>query len=408
MSRNKLRTVLTGFAVAWGIFLLVILLGAGNGLQNGIVSSMAERINNVVRVFGGQTSKPFKGYQQGRQIELKTPDARLIGDQFPDITDKVSGSYYYGGQMAVYGNLTLEVSVNAIATLHAQIYGIKISKGRFLNEYDMREIRKVVVVENEMSEVLFPKEDPIGKVIKINNVAYTVIGVSEPRFRNSGNYTCYIPISTGAGVYSDESSRYNQIAFLISGLTTPEANEAFNDRLRATLASSHGFDPRDKEAVWINNRYQSYLQDNEIFASITMFIWLIGVGTLLSGIVGVSNIMLVSVRERMNEIGIRKSLGATPFSIISMVLVEALAITLAFGYMGLVAGMGLMELLSELLKKSVDEGSTISFIFKDPTIDMAVAVSATVVLVIAGMIAGYIPARKAVKMKAIDAMRYGK
>ncbi len=405
IARNKLRSVLTGFSVAWGIFMLVILLGSGNGLRNGAMSQFGERLVNVIQIWSGWTSQPYGGYSSERRIWLDKGDSKYISETFRQ-TEGVSGRMSRSGNLS-YGNDVITANLQGVSHLQEKISGSKVVQGRFFSIEDMEKRNKVAVLDLPAAEILFPREDPLGKYLIFDKIAYRIIGVVEPRWRG-GSYYCYVPITTIETIYSEEKSRYGGINFLVEGLDTKEQNEAFNTRLREGLAARHTFARDDQRAVWISNRYEQYVQQNGVMTSITMFIWLVGIGTLLAGVVGVSNIMLVTVRERMNEIGIRKSLGATPWSIINMVLFESLIITVVAGYIGLVAGMLTMEGVNAALQNMVSPDSNLKYVFKDPTINLGIALSATGVLVIAGLVAGYIPARKAVKMKTIDALRYGK
>jgi putative ABC transport system permease protein len=267
---------------------------------------------------------------------------------------------------------------------------------------DQQEKRKVIVLEKSTVEVLFKHEDPIGKYINANNIPFQVIGVYE-KVNPWGDVEAFIPFSTAQTIFN--IANYHELTFEAKGLTTVEENEVFDKLLRSRFARLHSFDPKDNRALWIWNRMEQYLETMGIFGGINIFIWIIGIGTLIAGIVGVSNIMLISVKERTKEFGIRKAIGATPFSILRLVVMESLLITTLFGYVGLVVGVAVTETINYFMQQNASsDGGFV--IFKNPTVDMGIAISATFVLVIFGVLAGYFPARKAVKIKPIEALRY--
>lgn len=406
--RNKLRTVLTGFSVAWGIFMLMILLGSGRGLENGVMSVMSGQTINVIRLYSWQTSIPYKGHPSGRNIEYNHSDTRFIGERFGQNARYISGGFDRSATASA-GEFFVPIRLSGQQPSIARTVSQKLLAGRWPNEADVRERRKVATVEQNIADILYPGEkEPIGKHFVANGVDYTIIGIVEPR--PWGNtFSAFVPLSTLEAVYAGSFRRYSYLQFLSEGLETKEQNEAFNEQLETSMKQKHQIAPDDPEGIYINNRYLQYTQQKGILGGLSIFIWLIGASTLLAGIVGVSNIMLVTVRERMQEIGIRKAIGATPRQILVMILAESLVITLFFGYLGLVAGMGVMEGVNAVLERMGSGGSgQMPEIFTDPTIDMGVALSATLVLVIAGLIAGFIPARRAVRMKTIDTLRQQK
>lgn len=249
---------------------------------------------------------------------------------------------------------------------------------------------------------MFREEAALGKYLVVDGVAYQVIGIYEGEDRDQLP-DVYVPLSTAQRIYNPAEG-YRNINFMVEGLSTTEENEAFDTELRAKLGQKHTFDIQDRQAVWVWNKLKNYMQTMGIFKGINLFVWIIGIGTLIAGIVGISNIMLITVKERTKEFGIRKALGATPFSILKLIILEALLITGFFGYIGMVAGVGLTELVNNVM---ADAGSTEEMsIFRNPTVDLPIVISATVVLIVAGILAGYFPARKAVHIKPIEALRY--
>jgi putative ABC transport system permease protein len=401
IKKNKLRTFLTGFSISWGIFMFCILLCAGNGLRNGMSSSFENRSVNSMQYWGGTTSIPYQGLPNNRDIQLDDKDLYFLQTQVPEIEDITP--VVRTSQMVSYGTHNTNCSLTGINPEFKNINGIKIknNQGRFINEIDMKESRKVAVINERLKEVLFNDEDPVGKKIIAGGLSYTVIGVFvENSWGN--NVRAYIPFTTAQLLYS-RGHGINTIHATLKGLETEEANKAFEEGLRAKLAVIHHFDPSDERAVSIWNRLENYLQFIGIFNGISAFIWIIGLGTLIAGVIGISNIMLITVRERTKEIGIRKALGAKPSSILGSIVMEAIFITSIFGYFGMFLGVGIGELANSVMESPGMEEASAAF--KNPTIDVSIALGAMVILIISGLIAGYFPALKAVRISPVEAMR---
>ncbi|NDW19043.1 ABC transporter permease [Dysgonomonas sp. 216] len=399
--KNKMRTFLTGLAVAFGIFMLIILLGAGNGLKNGVMSNFSHRALNSVSIWPGWTSMPYKGMPSNREIKFDDKDYDLIKNKIPEV-EYISARTYQTQTISYekeYGSWTLMgVSPDAAIINNIEIKG---GKGRFLNQMDIENRRKVAVINTDMESTLFKGENPIGKYIIAGNLAFQVIGVFEQE-THGNNQPAYIPFTTAQTLYN-KGYGFGRIDFTVKGLNTIEANEAFNERLREKLGALHNFDPKDRSALSMWNTAQDAIETETIFKTITIFLIFIGICSLVAGIVGVANIMLITVKERTREIGIRKAIGATPSSILRLIIFESILITTTAGYFGMVSGIALTEAIGAAL--SGGGSSDGPSVFMDPTVDLTTAISAIVALVICGVVAGLIPAIKATKVSPIEAMR---
>lgn len=402
IKKNKLRTFLTGFSISWGIFMFCILLSAGNGLRNGMLSNFEGRAVNRMDYWGRRTSIPYQGFPKNRSINLDDRDVNMIRSRVPE-----SGAitpFVYNSLMVSYGTLSATCQLTGVNPEYKLINHIKLldNQGRFLNDIDMKERRKVAVINEPMRTSLFKGENPVGKVFLAGGLSYTVIGVYDEE--SWGNEcSAYVPLTTSQLLYNNGWG-YNDIMLTLNGLKTKEDNEAFEKRFRAELAGLHVFDPEDNRAIAMWNALENYLQFIGMFNGISAFIWIIGIGTLIAGIIGVSNIMLITVRERTREIGIRKALGAQPSSILGSILMESIFITSVFGYVGMFLGVGLGELVNTVLESSNVTGE-MPPVFKNPTIEVPVAIGAMMVLIVSGLVAGYFPAWKAVKIPPVEAMR---
>ena len=406
--RNKLRTFLTGFSVAWGIFMLVILLGSGNGLKNGTLSNFGSMAVNSVIINGGWTSQPYKGYDKWRRINITNRDLEILRTEFPEV-DKVSARVQGPGQYNLsHGRDFLNnAAVVGSDPEYREIMNVRVLDGRFLNDTDLRERRKVIVVDKNVRDVLFHGQSPVGQHLLVNGTSYSIIGVFE--MDQFGSYTfTFIPLTTAQLLFNHSDPSVGQTYLSVKDIDTDQKMAEFEQRLRNRLAAEHTFAPDDESAVWIYNRMEGYKNMMLVFGGINLFIWIIGLGTLLAGIVGVSNIMLVTVQERTFEFGIRKALGAKPSSIIRLILTESVMITAAFGYIGMVLGVFAMEGVNKLMTQTPPGEENTFNIFVNPTLNLSVAVSATIVLVLAGLIAGYIPSRRAARLKTVDALRHNK
>jgi putative ABC transport system permease protein len=403
IKKNKLRTFLTGFSISWGIFMFCILLASGNGLQNGVMSNFGSRSVNSLQYWGRRTSMPYKGLPDGRRIKLDEKDLEMLQNQVPEAMN-LSGVIKTSVNVS-YKTYNISCELNGVNTEYQKINGTKIKDtlGRFLNAMDMKENRKVAVLNQRAREVLFQDNDPVGKQVIAGGLGYTIIGVfEEDSWGNEAK--AYIPFSTAAQLYN-KGRDIDNISFTINGLETVNENKAFEAELREKLADLHIYNPEDKRPIALWNQLENYLQTRGIFNGVSVFIWIIGVGTLLAGIISISNIMLITVRERTREFGIRKALGAKPASILGNILMESVFITSIFGYIGMFLGVGLGELVNSAFENAAAMNPDMPKIFLNPTVEVNVAVSAMCILIFSGVIAGCYPALKAVRISPVEAMR---
>lgn len=406
IKRNKLRTFLTGFAVAWGIFMLIVLLGAGNGLIHAFEQSASERAMNSIKIFPGWTSKSYDGLKEGRRIQLDNKDLRTTNQNFPEHIIKAGATIWQDDVNLSFGSEYVSSGLAGVYPNHTETEVVKIIKGRFVNEIDIKERRKVIIIHKKTAEILFDKThtEPIGQFINASSVVYQVVGLYNDK-EDSGDSDAYIPFTTLQAIYN-KGDKLSNLVMTTQNLETVEANEAFEAHYRKVLGANHRFDPNDNSAIWIWNRFTNYLQQQQGSNMLRIAIWVIGIFTLLSGIVGVSNIMLITVKERTREFGIRKALGAKPISILWLIIVESVTITTLFGYIGMVAGIGATEWMDYAYgNQTMDTGMWTTTVFLNPTVDLSIAIQSTFTLVIAGTLAGLFPARKAVSIRPIEALR---
>jgi len=394
IKKNKLRTILTGFSVAWGIFILIILLAAGQGLKNGAQSEFGNDAANSIWIDGGQTSMAFGGYKPGRDIQLRNEDFYEIKNRTSGV-DHASATYGWRENKTLsYKNEHSGFLVRSCAPDHYLLEKANIIKGRFINEFDFNEFRKVCVLGEPVEKILFKGEDPIGKFIDVSGTKYKVVGV----FNDPGkgdNERIYIPLLTAQRIYNGKD--HVGVIWATTGTSTLERSEEMVTEIRNHLAKKYHFNPNDMNAIGVRNNNADYKRIMGMLDGITIFIFVIGVLTLLAGVVGISNIMMIVVKERTKEIGVRKALGASPFSIVSLIIQESVFITSVAGYIGLMLGVALVE----VVKYFKLEGG----FFKNPDVDLSIALSAVVMIVIAGALAGLFPAIKAAKVEPIAALR---
>ena len=393
--KNKLRTFLTGFSVAWGIFMLIVLLGSGYGLENGVKKEFEGDAVNYISINSGVTSVPYKGMKPGRFIRFENEDRDLLAS-INDVDKASSRTYVFGNQTISYGTEYGSFDIFAVSPEYYYVESLELTPGsRYVNQKDVDDFRKVVCLGKVVKEALFKTEDPLGKFVKINGVPFQVVGHFDDPGGDRDVSRVYVPVSTAQRVFN-MGNMIRNVCLMLDDANSEESNLVL-DEAKLLLANKYKFDPTDPRALFTFNSIENFQQFMDLFAGIRLFIWIIGIGTIIAGIVGVSNIMMIVVKDRTKEIGIRKSMGATPWSIISLILQESVLITAFAGYIGLVLGVGLLELVSKILP-STDY-------FANPEVDFKIAIGATLILILSGAIAGFVPARKAASIKPVEALR---
>lgn len=394
LSKNKLRTLLTGFAVSWGIFMLIILLGSGYGLENGVRHAFSQDAVNSLWIRGGQTSLPHMGLKAGRPIRFKNDDYDDL-KQTTKGRDKISARFYLGRDTTIrYGSISGKFQVVGIHPDFADLEMLKARDGRLLNDSDQLGQRKVAILGPKTKRELFPSGSAVGKHVMIQNIAFLVVGEFTDEGDEWGLDRIYIPIATMQHLFS-RNDRVHNLAMTIS----PQASqypEIVEKTVRQRLAQRHRFDVDDRRAVFMHNTLVTFQKYMRLFANIRLFIWVIGIGSIVAGIVGVSNIMLITVKERTREIGIRKAIGATPGSIIELIVTEAILVTFVFGYLGLVAGIAMLEVMAHVIQGVA--------YFRNPEVNLLSAFGAVCLLVLSGTLAGIFPARRAARIRPVVAL----
>ena len=404
--RNRLRTALTGFAVAWGIFMLIFLLGAGNGLINAQMERSEKYITNSMVVMPGYTSKAYKGLKEGREITLNDRDLAITGDNYAQHVDHVGGVLSQYGVTVAYGeNYVATQNLVGIYPTHVNINKTEMLAGRFINEADFRERRKVVVLSrSQAKELCHDYRSLIDKNVNINGLAFKVVGITKDDESRKNN-ELFTAFTTLKAIYA-KGDNVGNIEFSIKNLKTKEDNEKFEANYRASTNLRHQAAPDDEQALWMWNRYTDSLTMAQGIGMIRTALWIVGLFTLLSGIVGVSNIMLITVKERTREFGIRKAIGARPKDILRLIIAESIIITSVFGYIGMLCGILTNLYMDATMGHMVmDSGIFRATMFVDPTVGLDVCIKATLTIIIAGTIAGLIPAIKASRIRPIEALR---
>jgi putative ABC transport system permease protein len=393
--RRKLRTALTALSVAWGIFMLVLLLAAGEGLSNGAKAEFSRNAQNSVFVFPGRLSKPHEGNPVGKPVQLMNEDYSQILRTVPSLGAS-SARADLGTVVIRRGSLSSGFTVKGCLPGNEILEKSVVLDGRFVSETDHLERRKVAVIGTRVRDALFTAKDtPVGAEIQIGRFTFVVIGVFEEEGEQSEQETLYIPLGTTQLLWG-RGQKLDRLIFAAT-TRTPDENKEVVESVRGLLASRHRFARDDKQAVYMWSSDETFQRFESLFRGIRTFVWLIGLGTILAGVVGVSNIMLISVQERTREIGVRKAVGAQPSAIVGMILQEALVITLVSGYLGMVAAVAVVTAVKAVLPPTP--------YFRQPDVDLAVGLAATAVLAVAGVAAGLFPALRAARINPIKALR---
>lgn len=407
IKHNRLRTALTGFSVAWGIFILIVLLGAGNGLINATMGNSSRYLSTSMVVSGGATSKAYDGLGEGRDVQLNDKDFNITSEGFPNNVESVGAELSQQGETLVNGSdYTTGINLSGIYPNDVEINKRTMICGRFINELDLKERRKSIVISSDMAKELLP-QSPLslnGQIIRTTTLAFRVVGIYESQKNSMGN-EAFIPFTTFRAIYN-KGDKTGNIVFSFSNLNSEAENEAFESDYRARINRQHRAAPDDENAIWIWNRFTQALSMDTATGLLRTALWVIGILTLISGIVGVSNIMLITVRERTHEFGIRKAIGAKPWSILRLIIIESIVITTFFGYIGMVLGIAANLYMDATIgQETIDNGLFAIQMFTNPTVGIDVCVKATLLMIVAGTLAGMVPARKAAKIRPIEALR---
>ncbi|MBD5347592.1 MAG: ABC transporter permease [Bacteroides sp.] len=398
LATNRLRTILTGIAVAWGIFMLIILVSISRGVFNSFEDSSSATAAANIEVYNGSTSMPYGGYKEGRRISLNVRDIPYLMEARPDLIDDVHTIVSVDTAKVETPTDYTSQGLRGVFPGSRDLERLKLVAGRSINRADNEGTRKSIMLEKRNADLLFGSaENAIGKTVKSMGLAWTVIGV----FSHDWERTNFVPFNTLMQIANNGGGNVWRLTVVAPDLKDEAQAEKLADDIRATLASVHSFSAEDKSAVWIYNRFTNYLSNRKSLVYLDIAIWVIGILTMLSGIIGVSNIMFVSVRERTHEIGIRRAIGAKPRSIMTQVVAESVVITTLFGYIGVVLGMAVTQIAAHIIA----ENPTVSQAIKDPTVDLDMAFKVTIVLIVAGALAGLAPAIKATKVKPVEALR---
>lgn len=404
LRKNKMRTFLTAFGVFWGIFMLVVMMGAGNGLRNGVNDGMKGFATNSVFIWPQTTTVPYKGLPRGRNYSFSNDDIAVLKGAIPDLEYIAPRLWGNGGDgdNVLRGIKSGKFSIMGDVTDWCRIDPVTMVYGRLLNEKDIEENRKVAVIGNRVQDVMFNKgENPVGKYIRIKGIWFQIVGSFKPMNQNINiggdkQEAIFIPLTTLQRAYN-----YGQdLGFIAVTAKKGSSAAVVGKKVIEILKRRHTVSPEDKDAIGNFNLEEMFNQVSDLFTGINLLVWVVGTGTLLAGVIGISNIMLVIVKERTKEIGIQRAIGAPPIVIMSQIITESVVLTAIAGFFGLCMGVGLLQLINMAMTK-VDGG-----MFKNPQVDFNMAVAALLILIVAGAFAGLLPALRAIKIRPIDALRY--
>jgi len=394
ISKNKTRSVLSGFTVAFAIFLFAVLFGMANGLKNTFKEQFGDRVVNAIHVYPWRTSKAYKGFQAGRHIQLKNEDVAFLKNEFGDKIEYLVAKVYQSAK-ASFGNNKNNYSLTAVTPDFQHLEQNILMEGRYINQKDLQDKTKVIVIGRLVKEDLFVNIPPLGKYVNLNGIQYKVVGVFRDEDGDRAERSIAMPITTSQQLYGNTTNIGGLSLTYNKNMDYDEAI-AFSNTLKTKLKKHLSIAPSDQNGIYVSNFADSLKEINQMTFALSALIFVIGFGTLIAGIVGISNIMIFIVKERTKEIGIRKALGAQPNSIVSIILIESILITTIAGYVGLIAGIGLLELAKPTLA---------IYHLKDPSVSFSLVLSATITLILSGAIAGYLPVKKASRIKPIVALK---
>ncbi len=395
IAKNKLRTFLSGFTVALGIFIFVILFGFGNGLSNTFQKFFNDDNVNSMFIYPGVTSEPYKGYESGRRIKFDNADLKAIADEFEEYIQSMSPRIY-DNALVKYKDIANNYYMRAVSPSHQYNEMTIIMNGRFINDNDIKNKQRYAVIGRLVAQDLFKTTNPIGEYLDIGGRSWRIIGTFQDDGGDREERMIYLPYTTHQKIHKG-NDEIDEIVLSYNPEIGYDGAQKLEGDLKKLIKSRKDIDPRDSGGIYISNVADN-LQERQQFASVLqLIITFIGIGTLIAGIIGISNIMVFVVKERTKELGIRKAIGASPRSIIAMILQEAIFITTFSGYFGLIIGIVCLNLVGDTLEKD--------YFITNPYIDMGTAIGATIILIVFGALAGYIPARRAAKIKPIIALR---
>ncbi|WP_298541666.1 ABC transporter permease [uncultured Aquimarina sp.] len=394
IGKNKLRTFLSGFTVALGILIFTILLGLGNGLLNSFLNSFVDDAQNVIFIRAGRTSKAFKGFQENRKIQFENEDFEFINSNYFGKVEYATPRIYRNG-LAKYKKESGNYSIRAVHPDHQYLEKTIMMKGRYLNEADLVERTKNIVIGRLIEKDLFKNENALGKNLDVDGIAYKIVGVFQDSGGDNEERILYMPYKTVQLLFGNNED-LDQINISYNMAMDTEQAIAFSKKIEEDFKKKFNVSPDDQSAIRVRSFVEDIKETMVILGGIYALIFVVGIGTLISGVIGIGNIMTFSIKERTKELGIRKALGASPKSIIAMVLQESVLITAVAGYLGLILGMLILKLIGNSLEE---------FFILNPKVDTGVIVVATITLILSGLLAGYIPARRAAKIKPIIALR---
>ncbi|HPT32336.1 MAG TPA: ABC transporter permease [Prolixibacteraceae bacterium] len=407
LMKNKVRSLLTAFGVFWGIFMLIVMAGAGNGLSNGIVEGVGKFATNSAFLWTNRTGEPYKGFKRGRYWNMDSEDLKIIKEKVPEVqilSPKNFGSNNNSGPNTVRGLKNGSFNIKGDYPEYVQIDPVTVEQGRWINQIDIMEKRKVCAIGTKVFETMFePGENPLGEYLKISGVYYQVIGVIKPETRVNINgrteESVFIPFTTMQQTYN----MGNDVHFLAITSIPGVPVSVVEEKVKDIIKKRHSISPSDTQAINSVNIEKQFMQMRGLFLGISILTWIVGIGTLMAGVIGVSNIMLVIVKERTKEIGVQRALGARPVTIISQIMLESVALTTIAGYIGLSLGVGLLELINRIMESQPKSSEEV--FFRNPEVSISVAVASLIVLIVAGLFAGSIPAKRALQIKPIEALR---